>query len=133
MCIHACPYHILMLHFQWVEDNERVFFFFFFILRILSIFNTHTHTQGEGRRFFFFKETYSGIYPKEPNSWIHSTWFKSLLLKLIFQCGINLLFFLLRILSIFNTHTHMRRGEKIFLKKLIVVYIQKGILLFHSI
>ena len=35
----------------------------------------------------FFKKTYSGVYPKEPNSWIHSTCFKLLLLTLIFQCG----------------------------------------------
>ena len=53
----------------------------------------------------FFKETYSSVYPKWPNSWIHSTCFKPFLLTLIFQCGINPLFFLLRILSIFNTHT----------------------------
>ena len=46
-----------------------------------------------------------------PNSWIHSTNFKSVLLTLIFQCGINPLFFLLRILNIFNTHTHGKRGE----------------------
>ena len=89
---------------------------FFFSFRILSIFNTHTHTQGEGRRFF--KETYSDIYPKWPNSWIHNTGFKPLLLTLIFQCGINPLFFLLRILNIFNTHTWGERRR--FLKKLTV-------------
>ena len=71
------------------------------------------------------KKTYSSVYPKWPNSWIHNTSFKSLLLTLIFQCGINPLFFLLRILNIFNTHTG--REEKIFLKKLTVVYIQKGL------
>ena len=27
----------------------------------------------------FFKETYSGVYPKWPNSWIHRTDFKPLL------------------------------------------------------
>ena len=65
----------------------------------------NTQHRREGRRFF--KETYSGVYPKGPNSWIYSTDFKHLLLILIFQCGINpLIFFLLRILSIFNTHTH---------------------------
>ena len=52
-----------------------------------------------------FKETYSGVYLKGSNSWIYSTDFKPLLLTLIFQCGINPLFFLLRILSIFKTHT----------------------------
>ena len=78
--------------------------FFFFLLRILSIFNTHT--RGEGRKFF--KETYSGVYLKGPNSWIYSTGFKPILLTLILQYGINPLFFILRILSIFNTHT---RGE----------------------
>ena len=35
----------------------------------------------------FFKKTYSGVYPKEPNFWIHGTCFKLLLLTLIFQCG----------------------------------------------
>ena len=95
---------------------------FFFSFRILSIFNTHTHTQGEGRRFF--KETYSDIYPKWPNSWIHNTGFKPRLLTLIFQCGINPLFFFFKILNIFNTHTHREKGEG-FLKKLTMVYIQK--------
>ena len=42
----------------------------------------------------FFKETYSDVYPKGPNSWIHNTGFKPLLLTLIFQCGINPLFFI---------------------------------------
>ena len=37
-----------------------------FFFRILSIFNSHM--RGEGRRFF--KETYSDVYPKGPNSWI---------------------------------------------------------------
>ena len=60
----------------------------------------------------FFKEIYNGVYAKRPNSWIHSTDFKLLLLTLIFQCGINPLFFLLRILSIFNTHTG--RWENVF-------------------
>ena len=60
----------------------------------------------------FFKETYSGVYPKGPNSCIRSTAFKPLLFTLIFQCGINPLFFLLRIPNIFNTHT--MRGEKVF-------------------
>ena len=84
-----------------------VIIFFFFFLRILSIFNTHT--REERRRFF--KEAYSGVYPKGSNSWIHSIYFKPLLVTLIFQCEINPLFFLLRILSIFNTHTHEERGE----------------------
>ena len=79
----------------------------------------------------FFKETYSGVFPKGPNSWIYSIKFKPLLLTLIFQCGINLLFFLLRILSIFNTHTHGKRGE-CFLKKLTVVYFQKGLILGYT-
>ena len=43
----------------------------------------------------FLKKTYNGVYPKWPNSWI--------------------LFFLLRILSIFNIHTG--RGEKVFFKE----------------
>ena len=71
-------------------------------MRILSIFNTHT--RGEGIRLF--KETYSGVYPKRPNSWIHSTGFKPLLLTLIFQCGFNPLFFLLRIINIY-IYTHI--------------------------
>ena len=97
----------------------------FFFLRILSI---NTHTRGEGRRFF--KEIYSGVYPKWPNSWIHNTGFKPLLLTLIFQCVINPLFFLLRILNIFNTHT-WGKGRR-FLKKLTVVYIQKGLTLEYT-
>ena len=57
-----------------------------FFLRILSIFNTHIRGErGEG----FFKETYSGVYPKGSNSWIHNIGFKPLLLTLIFQCEIN--------------------------------------------
>jgi len=40
----------------------------FFWLRILNIL-THTHgKRGEG-----LKETDSNVYPKRPNSWIHST------------------------------------------------------------
>ena len=66
-----------------------------------------------GEKVFFFLETYSGIYPKRSNSWIHSTDFKPLLLTLIFQCEINPLFFLLRILSIFNTHT-WGKGRRFF-------------------
>ena len=77
---------------------------YFFFFRILNIFNTHT--QGERRRFF--KETYSCVYPKGSISWIYSIDFKPLLLILIFQYGVNSLFFLLRILNIFNAHT---RGE----------------------
>ena len=48
----------------WVHVFIYVYIYIYiyiYILRILSIFNTHT--RGEGRRFF--KETYSGIYPKE--------------------------------------------------------------------
>ena len=40
-------------------------------MRILSIFNIHT--RGGGR--MFFKETYSGVYLKGLNFWIHSTGF----------------------------------------------------------
>ena len=36
----------------------------FFLLKILNIFNAHTE-KGEN---VFFKETYKGVYPKEPNS-----------------------------------------------------------------
>ena len=62
------------LHTSKINLNYKPLNFFFF-LRILSIFNTHTHGErGEG----FFKETYSSVYPKGPNSWIHSTSFKSL-------------------------------------------------------
>ena len=43
------------------------FFFFFFLLRILS---NLTHT-GRGEKIL--KETDSGIYPKNRNSWIHCT------------------------------------------------------------
>ena len=41
------------------------------------------------------------------------------------------MFFLLRILSIFNIHTHEERGE-IFLKKLTVMYVQKGLTLEYT-
>ena len=37
-------------------------YIYIYTLKILSIFNTHTR----GERKMFFKETYSGIYPKEP-------------------------------------------------------------------
>ena len=37
---------------------------FIYLFRILSIFNTHTERSDK----FFFKETYSGVYPKTPNS-----------------------------------------------------------------
>ena len=47
---------------------------------------------------------------------------------LIFQYRINLLFFLLRILSIFNIHM----GREKILKKLKVVYIQKGLTLGYT-
>ena len=47
--------------------------FFFFWLRKLSIL---IHTKGD--REEGFKETISGVYPKGPNSWIHSTSFKFL-------------------------------------------------------
>ena len=73
--------------------------------------------MGRGEKVFF-KETYSDVYPKGPNSWIHNTGFKPLLLTLIFQCEINpLFFFFLRILSIFNTPTQEKRREGFFLKE----------------
>ena len=96
-------------------------------MKILSIFNTHTREEGRE----FFKETYSDVYPKEPYSLIYSTCFKHLLLTLIFQRGINQLFFILRILNIFNTHTHGERGEN-FLKKLIMMYIQNSLSLVYT-
>ena len=95
------------LQFMYIQKGLTLGSIFFF-LRILNIFNTHK--RGEERRFF--KETYSDVYPKEPNSLIYNSCFKPLLLTLIFQCGINQLFFILRILSIFNIHTG--RGEKVF-------------------
>ena len=46
-------------------------FFFNLFLRILSILTrAHTHTHGE--RGEGFKETDSDVYPKGPNSYIHS-------------------------------------------------------------
>ena len=38
----------------------------------------------QGERGKIFKEIYGGVYPKGPNSWIHSTDFKHLFLTLIF-------------------------------------------------
>ena len=38
----------------------------------------------QGERGRIFKEIYGGVYPKGPNSWIHSTDFKHLFLTLIF-------------------------------------------------
>ena len=81
----------------------------FFLLRILSIFNTHR----ERREKVFFKENYNDVYSKLSNSWIYNTGFKPLLFTLVFQCEINQLFFLLRILSIFNTHIR-EEGRKLF-------------------
>ena len=51
---------------------------FFFFGRTLKNFNTHI-----GREVNVFKETYSGVYPKWPNSWIHSTniWVTKLLVE----------------------------------------------------
>ena len=46
------------------------------------------------------------------------------------QYLVNIYIFFLRILSIFNTYTHGEMGED-FLKKLIVVYIQKGLIIVH--
>ena len=43
-------------------------FFFFFFVENTKYFNTHT---GRGEKIL--KETDSGIYPKNRNSWIHST------------------------------------------------------------
>ena len=41
-------------------------FFFFCLLRILCILtNTHTHTHTQGEMRECFKETNSGVYPKE--------------------------------------------------------------------
>ena len=37
-------------------------FFEFFFFRIVTIFNTHTEKDDK----VFFKETYSGVYPKGP-------------------------------------------------------------------
>ena len=75
-------------------------FFFFFI--ILNIFNTHTY--GEMREDL--KKTYSGVYQKGPNSWIHSTNFKPFNSHSFSNMRLTHYFFLLRILNIFNTHTH---------------------------
>ena len=86
------------------QQTTKCFFF-----RILSIFNTHI--EGEGRRFF--KEIYSGVIQKGLTlGYIVQA--LNLFYSLIFQCGINPLFFLLRILSIFNTHTHIRGEGRIF-------------------
>ena len=52
----------------WFEKGEYIYIISF---RILNILDTRT-----GRREKVFKETYSGVYPKGPNSWIHSTGFK---------------------------------------------------------
>ena len=52
----------------------------FFSFENTKYFNTHT--RGEGGKFF--KETYSDVYPKYSNSWIHNTDFKPLKLTLIF-------------------------------------------------
>ena len=47
----------------WVHVFIYVYIYIYiYTLKILSIFNTHTR----GERKMFFKETYSGIYPKEP-------------------------------------------------------------------
>ena len=60
----------------------------FFLLRILNIFNTHE------RRGECFLKKLTVVYIQ------NGTGFKPLKLTLIFQCRINLLFFLLRILSV---------------------------------
>ena len=83
-------------------EHHQLLHYNLFFFRSLSIFNTYM-----GEENVFFKETYSCIYPKKPNSWIQSTCFKSLYLTL---CEINPLFFLLRIISIFKTYMG---GEKI--------------------
>ena len=91
------------------QTTKCYLFIYLFILRILSIFNTHI--EGEGRRFF--KEIYSGVIQKGLTlGYIVQA--LNLFYSLIFQCGINPLFFLLRILSIFNTHTHIRGEGRIF-------------------
>ena len=60
--------HVLNLFYSYSFFNVGLTHYFFFFLKILSIFNTHT--REEGRRFF--KETYSDVYLKGLNSWIHS-------------------------------------------------------------
>ena len=90
----------------YVAHYLVVFFFFFENTKYFQ------HTYGEMGECFF-KETYSGIYPKGSNSWIYSTDFKHFLLTLFLRkCGINPIFFLLIILNIFNIH--MEKGEKVF-------------------
>ena len=89
---------------MWLTIQQ--FFFFFENTKYFQ------HTYGEMGECFF-KETYSGIYPKGSNSWIYSTNFKHFLLTLFLRkCGINPIFFLLIILNIFNIH--MEKGEKVF-------------------
>ena len=97
------------------------FFYFFFFLRILSI-NTHTH--GKMRESFLKK--LAVVYIQNGLTIGYIVQVLNLFNSLIFQCEINPLFFLLRILSI-NTHTG--RGEKVFIKKITVMYIQKGLTL----
>ena len=46
-----------------LNKTIEIFYFFFFFWRILSIL-THTH---KGRDEKIFKETNSGVYPKESN------------------------------------------------------------------
>ena len=48
------------------DDQQKGNIYIFF--RILKYFNTHIH----GERREDLKETDSGVYLKEPNSWIHS-------------------------------------------------------------
>ena len=64
-------YKIVLTH---TEEERRMFLK---KLRVVYIQKGLTlRYTGDGRRFF--KEIYSGVYPKRPNSWIHSTGFKLL-------------------------------------------------------
>ena len=107
----------LLLH----MNNYSIFFFF---LRILNILNTQT--RGEGRKIF--KETYKGVYPKGLTFRYTAHVLNLFYSYSFFNVGLTHYFFFLRILSIFNTHIHGKRGEG-FLKKFTVMYIQKGLIL----
>ena len=56
------------------DMSSYIYIFIFFFVENTKYFLTHTWRKG--RRFF--KETYSGVYPKGPNSWIHDTSYKPL-------------------------------------------------------
>ena len=74
----------------------------------------------KGKNVFLKKLTV--VYIKKSLTLRYTAQTLNLFNSLIFQCGINPLFFLLRILSIFLIHTHGEKGEGS-LKKLTVVYI----------